>query len=197
MNDFLKDTEAELPVRYAKGFDTPYWIDHFKKVNGWIYEIAKEIEGDVLSVGAGNDDDKQGGLYSKYFIKCSSYTPSDIRHYRRFRNMILDARNMESIASNRYDAIFCNGVIEHIDDFHSAISEMTRVLCPGGILLINFPFNTQFHSIPIDYWRFTITAVHYLLDKDYIFKDCFLTLLFHKSFFRELSLLFHFLLFVL
>lgn len=152
-------------------FDTPYWRNYYKDLNEWIHGIAKNVDGKVLSVGSGNDKDPFGEKYEKYFERCDSYTTSDVRQYGDSNNLILDARNMDIIPDSNYDFIFCDGVIEHIDDFHRALSEMTRVLKTRGTLLISFPFNQQMHMLPLDFWRFTRKAVEYLLKDDYIIKE--------------------------
>ncbi|MGB3776223.1 MAG: methyltransferase domain-containing protein [Leeuwenhoekiella sp.] len=41
--------------------------------------------------------------------------------------------------SNTYDIIFCNHVLEHIPDDKKAISELYRVLKPGGMAILQIP----------------------------------------------------------
>ena len=43
------------------------------------------------------------------------------------------------------DVIFCNHVLEHVDDDIKALSEMKRVLKPGGWAILQVPF---FHPLP-------------------------------------------------
>ena len=46
---------------------------------------------------------------------------------------------------NSVDVIFCNHVLEHVDDDMKALSEMRRVLRPGGWAILQVPF---FHPLP-------------------------------------------------
>ncbi len=46
---------------------------------------------------------------------------------------------------NSVDIIFCNHVLEHVDDDIQALSEMKRVLKPGGWAILQVPF---FHPLP-------------------------------------------------
>jgi SAM-dependent methyltransferase len=39
----------------------------------------------------------------------------------------------------RFDAIICNHVLEHVHDDRKALSELHRVLCPGGWALLQVP----------------------------------------------------------
>lgn len=54
-----------------------------------------------------------------------------------------------------FDVVLMTEVIEHIPEANNAFSEITRVLKPGGLLLITWPFNYLMHEIPSDYNRFT------------------------------------------
>ncbi|SNT04544.1 Methyltransferase domain-containing protein [Ekhidna lutea] len=46
---------------------------------------------------------------------------------------------------NSVDIIFCNHVLEHVDDDRKALSEMLRVLKPGGWAILQVPF---FYPLP-------------------------------------------------
>ena len=46
---------------------------------------------------------------------------------------------------NSIDIIFCNHVLEHVDDDLKALSEMKRVLKPGGWAILQVPF---FYPLP-------------------------------------------------
>ncbi len=50
----------------------------------------------------------------------------------------MDIRAM-GYSSGAFDAVICISVLEHIHDLDSAISEVKRVLKPGGIASIGFP----------------------------------------------------------
>jgi len=146
------------------------WEQYYKEQNTWILNIAKDIKGDILSIGSGNDYDQRGDYYRNYFKAKDSYTTSN--ETNRYRpDMILDVRDMKSVANNSYDAIFCDSVIEHVDNIYLAISEKTRILKPGGILLMNFVLVAPPHCMPLDFWRFTIPAIEYLLINKYNIKE--------------------------
>lgn len=52
--------------------------------------------------------------------------------------MVGDATNLEFV-DNTFDKVLCSEVIEHIPDADKALSEMWRVLKPGGILVLSTP----------------------------------------------------------
>ncbi|GAB4245815.1 MAG: hypothetical protein Tsb0034_24530 [Ekhidna sp.] len=49
------------------------------------------------------------------------------------------------LEDNSVDVIFCNHVLEHVADDKKALSEIRRVLRPGGWAILQIPF---FHPIP-------------------------------------------------
>ena len=58
-------------------------------------------------------------------------------------------------ADNSLDYILNVAVLEHVPDPDLAISEMYRVLKPGGELYCFIPFIQGFHASPFDFQRFT------------------------------------------
>lgn len=53
------------------------------------------------------------------------------------------------------DAVISSQVIEHLDDPIKALKEINRIVAPGGILFLSFPFLYPIHAEPHDYARYT------------------------------------------
>ena len=53
------------------------------------------------------------------------------------------------------DAVLCSQVIEHVRDPFTLVAELSRVLRPGGTLILTGPMFWSLHEEPHDYWRFT------------------------------------------
>ncbi len=53
-------------------------------------------------------------------------------------DMNLDIQDT-GLPDGSYDVIICNHVLEHVDDYMTALKEVRRILSPGGILLCSFP----------------------------------------------------------
>ncbi len=67
---------------------------------------------------------------------------------------------------NNFDSVFLMEVLEHVHDPHKAISEIYRVLKPGGTLVFSVPFIFPLHDRPHDYFRYTKYGLELLL-RDY------------------------------
>lgn len=128
--------------------------------NRILREWCGQITGHVLSVGSGGDIDKQGGRYREYFHRASSYVTSDVDAEMK-ADLVLDVRDMVGILDQSVDAVFCSGVLEHVDAYQDAIAEMWRVLRVGGKLILGVPFNQPIHRAPSDYRRWTSYGLGY------------------------------------
>lgn len=63
------------------------------------------------------------------------------------------------IESAQYDTIILSDVLEHVPDPSLLWQEMTRLLKPGGKVMMNVPFLYWLHAHPHDYYRFTQFAL--------------------------------------
>src|SRR6476660_2071246 len=65
-----------------------------------------------------------------------------------------DARQIP-LRSGSADIVFSTQVIEHIPHPHTMVKECSRVLKPGGFLILTGPFYWPLHEEPFDFYRFT------------------------------------------
>ena len=56
-------------------------------------------------------------------------------------------------------------ILEHLPDPALALAEVKRVLRDDGLLIVSVPFQLGIHAWPTDYWRFTASGLHRLLEK--------------------------------
>lgn len=66
---------------------------------------------------------------------------------------------------NEIDAYLCIAVMEHIENPHTAASEMYRTLKPGGYLFVYVPFLYPYHAergYYGDFWRYTEDSLRHL-----------------------------------
>jgi len=120
--------------------------------------LRQRLRGDVLDVGsgampyrtiAGNDVKSYDGL---------DLAPrtEDVRY-------VCSAMDMSPVPSDSYDTVLCSEVLEHVSHPAAAVKEMSRVLRPGGTLIVTVPFLGRLHEEPNDFQRFTEHGLRQLL----------------------------------
>jgi SAM-dependent methyltransferase len=62
--------------------------------------------------------------------------------------------------SGSVDLIICIQVLEHVNNPAQVISEISRILKPGGIVILTTHGTMFYHPHPNDYWRWTQTGLH-------------------------------------
>ena len=99
----------------------------------------------ILNVGSGMISDNHSTVNLDYFL----FPSVDI---------VADAHNIP-FEDGSFDVIQTEFMIEHVKDPFQVASEVSRVLKPGGILYISYPFIHPYHSFPDDYFRFTNNGI--------------------------------------
>lgn len=69
-------------------------------------------------------------------------------------DVVADAHQLP-FENESFDCVVCKEVLEHVQKPDVVISEMKRVLKPGGKLVLSTRFLFPIHEAPHDYWRFT------------------------------------------
>jgi SAM-dependent methyltransferase len=75
------------------------------------------------------------------------------------------------IQDSSFDYILCTQVIEHVENPAHLVSEIRRVLKPGGSIILNAPFLYPFHGMPQDQMRYTTSQLEYFF-KDFEILEC-------------------------
>ena len=65
-----------------------------------------------------------------------------------------------------YDGVICNQVLEHVFNPDQFLREISRVLKPGGNLLLTVPFVWDEHEQPWDYARYSSFGLRSLLERN-------------------------------
>ncbi|HEV2038243.1 MAG TPA: class I SAM-dependent methyltransferase [Candidatus Eremiobacteraceae bacterium] len=64
-----------------------------------------------------------------------------------------------------FDTVLCTQVIEHVPEPRDVLGECSRVLRPGGTLIVTAPQYWEVHEAPHDYYRYTAIGLRYLLNR--------------------------------
>ncbi|MDH5527062.1 MAG: methyltransferase domain-containing protein [Nitrospirota bacterium] len=105
---------------------------------------------------------------------CLSVGGGPSRIHPMVRNVNIGAfPNVELVADahvlpykdNCVDFIYCASVLEHLYSPEAAVSEMFRVLRPGGKAYLNTPFTFVYHGYPHHYQNLTLTGHRALFER--------------------------------
>ena len=114
----------------------------------------------VLDAGAGTQPYRHLFVHLHYesadFGKVEkAYAPSDY---------ICDLADIP-VEDGRFDRIIFNQVLEHVPDPVKVLTELRRVLKPGGKILCSCPLFYEEHEKPYDYYRYTQFSLRLLFEK--------------------------------
>ena len=82
----------------------------------------------------------------------SNWVSVDKFDSRNFIDYQYDIHDLK-FEDSSFDAVVCWSILEHIPYPQKAISELRRVLKPGGAIWVQSPFIYPYHEGPKDYWR--------------------------------------------
>ncbi len=78
---------------------------------------------------------------------------------------VANLESMPDVPSERFDAVICHQVLEHVPHPAKALGEIHRVLKPDGRLVVSVPHLSRLHDLPHDYYRYTPAGLRVLLDE--------------------------------
>lgn len=75
------------------------------------------------------------------------YTTADL--FDEFTDLRLDIQ-ATGLPDDSYDVVICNHVLEHVDNYMTALKEVRRILRPGGILICSVPISPDVELVDED-----------------------------------------------
>lgn len=122
--------------------------------------IAKHAAGDVLDVGCGSMP------YRELVLSVAdAYDGLDIEARHEDVRYMTSATDMGPVPDDAYDTVLCSEVLEHVSQPTVALTQMRRVLKPGGRLILSVPFLGRLHEEPHDYFRYTEHGLRSMLEQ--------------------------------
>lgn len=165
----LKDRyerEQFEPTAFLGLFCNPYYIIRRRLLTG-VKALAAALEGgDLLDVGCGSKPYRHHFQVNRYVgLELATDNRSE-RKNRGFDVAIVDdfyeGRHLP-YPEGSFDSVFSSEVFEHVFNLDELLSEIHRVLRPGGNLAFTCPFVWDEHQQPADFARYTSFAFPNLL----------------------------------
>lgn len=141
-------------------FVNPFYLAR-SSLRDVLTELAPHIAGRLLDVGCGSKP------YRSLF-EVDEYVGLDIDNEvsrkRGVADNYYDGTEFPFPAAS-YNVVLCNQVLEHVFNPDDFLREISRVLRPGGLLLLSVPFVWDEHEQPYDYARYSSFGLRALLEK--------------------------------
>ena len=108
----------------------------------------------LLDVGAGSQRFRQYCQHLQYFAQDFGESPTGIgleKEEYKYGNIDYKGNCWEiEVPDNTFDAVLCTEVLEHIPYPERTVQEISRILKPGGTLILTAPLSSLRHMDP--YW---------------------------------------------
>jgi SAM-dependent methyltransferase len=124
------------------------------------YAVINELPSKILDVGCGrqpfrSDFESRGYIYFGLDVQQSPENSVE------FICEIDKNLPLEVLKQAPFNFVFCTEVMEHVADWDSAFNNFSKLLAPGGKLLITCPSFYPLHEEPHDFWRATPYALQF------------------------------------
>lgn len=144
-----------LVFRFLKPLEKIFAYNRMRR-DAWMTKQANNIPNGskVLDIGAGGCPHKEKFNHCEYFTQdFVQLSDSQIQNQEGYGKIdfVSDILNIP-VPDKSYDVILCSEVIEHVPYPVSAIKEISRILKPGGTLLITAPMQSGLHQEPYHFY---------------------------------------------
>ena len=150
------------PLSYLVGYDrgfplSRYYLDKF------FAEFGSDVRGTVLEFQNDEYASRFGGDRLRHL---------DILHkegsgHSKRPTIIADLTRPNPLRTGYYDCVICTYVLHLVQDLPKIISEMHRILRPGGVLLVAVPMTDAVQPWWHEMWRFSPEGLQILLSDSF------------------------------
>ncbi|MDP2586464.1 MAG: class I SAM-dependent methyltransferase [Candidatus Komeilibacteria bacterium] len=134
--------QDEIEVHQLNALRNVYYHNYFKK---FLYRLPKSSV--ILEVGSGSGYDLFSVLEQGYNLIASDISPASVGFIKKQVDvrfslladkiiyLVADGQNLP-LPDNSVDAVFLVACLHHFENQHSALTEIARVLKPGGQIIL-------------------------------------------------------------
>lgn len=154
------DLRTLEPVSRFFGFDRGTPVDrHY--IEGFLASHVRLITGRCLEIADAEYTTRYGlGVSRSDVLHADDTSPA--------ATIIGDLTDLTSVLDDTYDCVIATQTLQYIYDIRNAISELHRILRPGGSCLCTMSFCSQISRFDMDrwgdYWRMTSKAAQTLFE---------------------------------
>lgn len=115
------------------------------------------LQGRLLDLGCGNRP------YRPLLKNISEYVAFDMDKEGSQSDVVGTVATLPFLSSS-FDSVLSTQVLEHVPEPWLMLKEISRVLRPGGQLLLSAPQAWRLHEEPFDFYRYTKYGLQYLIE---------------------------------
>jgi SAM-dependent methyltransferase len=149
----------------------PYWIE-LRWLRRVTERLAPHAHGRMLDLGCG--ERPYESAFAPHVERCFGleYPPVADNLHPEIWGKIERIRGIVDVwgdgtrlpfRDRSFDTVLALEVLEHVGEPDRCVAEISRVLAPGGTLLLTVPLVAPLHQWPFDYWRYTTRGIEALL----------------------------------
>lgn len=153
----LFTSDLKRTLRYS--FVHPRAIAH-RALYSALVRLAPAAHGTLLDVGCGSRP--YTALFAPYVTRHIGVDVPTSIHSNNAVDVMGTALRLP-LQSGSCNTVLATEVMEHVSDPRGMLTEIHRVLAPGGVLILSVPLHEPLHELPYDYYRYTDAALQYLL----------------------------------
>ncbi len=131
-----------------------------RSLNTALRQLAPVAHGRMLDVGCGRKPYQ--ALFAPFIRTHVGVDMPSSMHGVQQSDALASAMAIPFAAAS-FDTVLATEVLEHVATPTQMIAEISRVLRPGGTLILSVPFHEPLHELPYDYFRYTEVALTELL----------------------------------
>lgn len=163
MNSLAKKIWTGFTEEFGTSIIHPqYTVLRFQKEA--IKEAKKYAKGKLIDIGCGRMPyRKELEPLVDFYIGVDHPQVSKLYHSDVKPEVLADGKKLP-FKNNSFDIALLIQVLEHVDAPDKVIREASRILKPGGILIISVPFFYPLHDMPYDFGRYTSSALKNFID---------------------------------
>ena len=121
-----------------------------------------QLTGEIIDLGSGTSQ----ASYNRFINYKKPYNVTFTDFYKEDDKIVkLDLEKKFNIPDQRFDAIICFNVLEHIFNYQNVSDESFRILKQGGRFIGATPFLCDYHPSPNDYFRYSPEALNNIFIK--------------------------------
>ena len=152
-------------------------VKNFLKKWPWLFNLLKKLIGPNHSPGSGfhlrGRVENLFGDTPDNSVVLNLGSGTNRVHPEIFNIDIFAFKNVDIVADINdmplrdevVDGIVCDTVLEHLREPLGALQEMSRIMRPGGTLILSVPFLYPYHSSPDDFFRWTEEGIRHVLKR--------------------------------